>query len=126
MSADPLSFFFEPLVLHLQPADLLVELGFVILLRTRGLPALEEAGGAVEEVAFPVADLRGVDAEAGGELLGGLDALVGFEGDLRLEVGGVLLPFSHRRKWAEARCAGCGRCLTPLSDNWGPLHSTGF
>src|SRR5829696_7323757 len=82
--------FFQPLDLHVEPADLLVQLGL------HGLPLLalalaavaEQALGAVEELLLPLADLDGMDLERLGELGDGLGLLGGLRGDLGFEGAG--------------------------------------
>src|SRR5215218_6444585 len=85
--------FFQPLDLHVEPADLLVELGL------HGLPLLalplpsvaEQALGPVEELLLPLADLDGMDLVRLGEFGDGLGLLGGLQGDLGLEGGRVAL-----------------------------------
>src|SRR5215217_7432066 len=85
--------FFQPLDLHVEPADLLVQLGL------HGLPFLaltlpavaEQALGPVEELLLPLADLDGMDLERLGEFGDGLGLLGGLQGDLGLEGGRVAL-----------------------------------
>ena len=55
----------------------------------------EEGGSTIEQLAFPMTDLSRMDVEARGELLRGLDAFEGFQGDLRFELEGMLLAFCH-------------------------------
>lgn len=85
--------FFEPLKLHLEAANLLVEfclqgVGLFVLGR---VPAREELRGAVEELALPLTDLAWMNAELAGQLGCRLGALGGFEGDFRLEGRRVVL-----------------------------------
>src|SRR5215207_9016295 len=85
--------FFQPLDLHVEPADLLVQLGL------HGLPLLalalaavaEQALDPVEELLLPLADLDGMDLVRLGELGDGLGLLGGLQGDLGLEGGRVAL-----------------------------------
>src|SRR5581483_9239444 len=77
-------FFFQPLDLHLEAADLLVELGLdglaVLLL---AFPSVTEKGvDAVEELLLPLADLDRVDLERLRELGDGLVLLGGLQRDL--------------------------------------------
>ena len=81
--------FFQPLDLHVEPADLLVEFGL------EGLPVVavaaaaiaEEGLDAVEELLLPLTDLDGVDLVRLGEFGDGLGLLGGLQGDLGLEGG---------------------------------------
>src|SRR5205814_9625668 len=75
-SAEVGSFFFEPLQLHLEPTDLLVEFGHLLLL----LPALlgrplEQRLGAVEQAPLPLMHLRGMDAKLAGQFADGVQLL---------------------------------------------------
>src|SRR5581483_9726265 len=81
--------------LHLEPADLLEQLGLLALGSGGGglRPVLEDAGRPGKELLLPVVDEGGVDAELGGHLV---DGLVALEGDLGLEGRRVLLPLRHR------------------------------
>ena len=82
-------FFFQPLEVHLQPADLLEEFGGVgPVVRLATLAALGEEGlGPLEQGLLPVADERGVQAVLGRQLVGGAVALDRGQGDLGLERG---------------------------------------
>src|SRR5581483_5102836 len=84
--------------LHLEPADLLEQLGLLALGSGGGglRPVLEDAGRPGKELLLPVVDEGGVDAELGGHLVDGLVALEGGQGDLGLEGRRVLLPLRHR------------------------------
>src|SRR3954452_441628 len=79
--------FLQPLDLHVEPADLLEELGLpsqgVVLVATATIA--EEGLGAVEELLLPLTDLDGVDPVGLGELGEGLVLLGGLDGDLGLE-----------------------------------------
>ena len=81
------SAFFQPLDLHVEPADLLEELGLpgqrVVLVATATIA--EEGLGAVEELLLPLTDLDRVDPVGLGELGEGLVLLGGLDGDLGLE-----------------------------------------
>src|ERR1700712_3579212 len=67
------SFFFEPLQLHLQPADLLEQLGLSGLGVRRGRLGLggsgEEALGPGQELLLPAVDQRRVDAVVAGQFV---------------------------------------------------------
>src|SRR5205085_9221599 len=64
------SFFFHPLQLHLEPPDLLEQLGLLAVGRRGDLgPALEDGGRPGQELLLPVVDQRRVDAELGGHLV---------------------------------------------------------
>src|SRR4051812_11590054 len=88
--------FFQPFDLHVEPADLLVQLGL------HGLPLLalalasvaEQALGAVEELLLPLADLDGVDLIRLGEFGDGLGLLGGLQGNLGLEGGRMPFAFA--------------------------------
>jgi hypothetical protein len=56
-------FFFQPLDLHLEPADLLVELGLdrLALVVVAAAAVLEQGLDTVQELLLPLADLDGVD-----------------------------------------------------------------
>src|SRR5262249_48832764 len=87
------NFFFQPLDLHVEPADLLVEFGLegfalVVLAATA---VGEERLGAVEELLLPVADLDRVDLEGLGQLGQGPGLLGGLQGDPGLEGRGISL-----------------------------------
>ena len=59
------SFFFQPRRLHLQAADLLVQLrdqGVLVLRRAAAIVG-EQLRRAVKQTPFPLADLRGMHAE---------------------------------------------------------------
>src|SRR5215207_928082 len=85
--------FFQPFDLHVEPADLLVQLGL------HGLPLLalalaavaEQALDPVEELLLPLAVLDGMDLERLRQLGDGLGLLGGLQGDLGLEGGRVAL-----------------------------------
>jgi hypothetical protein len=65
------SFFFEPLQFHLQPADLLEQLGLAGLGVSRGRlgRAAEDTLGPGQELLLPPVDERRVDAVMPGELV---------------------------------------------------------
>src|SRR3954447_16954164 len=79
--------FLQPLDLHVEPADLLEELGLpdqgVVVVATATIA--EEGLGAVDELLLPLTDLDGVDPVRLGELGEGLVLLGGLDGDLGLE-----------------------------------------
>ena len=64
-SAAAGNFFFQPLDLHVEPTDLLVELGLdgQALVPFATAAVAEERFGAVEELLLPLADLDRVDLE---------------------------------------------------------------
>src|SRR5215213_222483 len=86
-------FFFQPLDLHLEAADLLVELGLdgLSVLAFVLPPVAEEGIDAVKELLLPLADLDGMDLERLRQLGDGLGLLGGLQGDLGLEGGRVAL-----------------------------------
>ena len=79
-SAAAGNFFFQPLDLHVEPTDLLVQFGLegLALVPLASTAVAEERLGAVEELLLPLADLHRVDLEGlrqlgqGPGLLGGL------------------------------------------------------
>src|SRR4029453_6574191 len=80
-------FFFEPLQLHVEASDLLVQRrGVGAAWSVAGVGgSLEEFGGVGEELLAPLVDLVGVDAELGGEFGDGACLLESSERDLGLE-----------------------------------------
>ena len=76
--------FFEPMEFHLQAPDLLAQLGFSLLglLQRPAAVSLEEGSTRLHELAFPLADLVGVDACFTRKLRQRLVALDGFQCDL--------------------------------------------
>src|SRR6185312_2753836 len=86
-------FFFHPGQLHLEPADLLVQLGLELLgVGSAGRrPGLEEPLQAVEELLLPLADLDRMDLMVLGQLGDRLLLLGGLQGDLGLECRRVSL-----------------------------------
>src|ERR1700704_1214052 len=81
--------FSQPLDLHVEPADLLVEFGLVgqLLLALAAAAVAEERLGTVEELLLPLTDLDGVDLIRLGEFGDGPGLLGGLQGDLGLEGG---------------------------------------
>ena len=65
-SAEAGNFFFQPLDLHLEPADLLVKLGLdrLALVVVVAAAVAEQRFDAVQELLLPFADLDGVDLES--------------------------------------------------------------
>ncbi len=92
-------FFFEPLQLHLQPADLLEQLGLAGLGVVRGGlgPFGEELLGPGQERLLPGVDERRVDIELPGQLVDGTVPLGGGQGDPGLERRRVDLPLACPR-----------------------------
>jgi hypothetical protein len=88
--------FFQPFDLHVEPPDLLEELGLTDkLLVAFALTAVaEERLDAIKELLLPLADLDGVDLEGLGEFGGGPGLLGGLECDSGLEGGGMTLVFA--------------------------------
>lgn len=89
------SFFFQPLQFHLQAANVFVEFGFMGVLLGTWAPLGEEFRCSVEQLAFPVCNLAGVDRESGRERGGGFEAFEGFEGDFGFELGRALFTLWH-------------------------------
>ena len=91
--------FFEPLQLHLQPPDLLEQLGLLglsLLLVLALLAPGEQLAGALQQLLLPLADLDRVDGVVGGDLLDRLAATDRLHGDLGLELGTVGAVLAHR------------------------------
>jgi hypothetical protein len=86
-SAEGGNFFFEPLELHLEPPDLLEELGLAGLGVRRGRlgRTAEDPLGADEKLLLPAVDQRRMDAVVSGQFVDRAVALVGGQRDLRLE-----------------------------------------
>ena len=99
-SAPAGSFFFQPLDLHVEPSDLLVELGLdgQALVVFAAAAVAEERLGPVNELLLPLADLDRVDLEdpcqlgQGPGLLGGLQGDFGLERGRMSRLGGATLP----------------------------------
>jgi hypothetical protein len=92
-SAAAGSFFFQPLDLRLEPADLLIKLGLdrLAVVVVAAASVLEEGLDPVQELLLPLADLDRVDLKGRGQLGQGLGLLDSLQGDLRLETGGMSL-----------------------------------
>src|SRR6516162_6523979 len=92
-SAAAGSFFFQPLDLHVEPSDLLVELGLegqaLVLLAAATI--VEQRFDAIQELLLPLADLDWVDLEGPRQLGQGPGLLDGLQGDLGLEGGRMTL-----------------------------------
>src|SRR5882672_7664027 len=94
VSAEAGNFFFQPVEFHVEPADLLEELGFARLLGRvlLGLIArLEKAGRAGEQLLLPNLNLGRMHIEKHAELLGRFLPLVRRNGALGLELGAAAL-----------------------------------
>jgi hypothetical protein len=91
--------FFEPLQLHLEPADLLEQLGLAGLGVSRGRlrRAAEDPLGPGQELLLPAVDQGRVDLELPGQLVGRAIPLEGGQGDLGLERRRVDLPLARHR-----------------------------
>src|SRR5215831_11793017 len=92
-SAAAGNFFFQPLDLHVEPSNLLVEFGLEgqTLVPLTAAAVAEERFDAVEELLLPLADLDRVDLEGPGQLGQGPGLLDGLQGDLGLEGGRMAL-----------------------------------
>src|SRR6185437_14194426 len=88
--------FFQPLDLHVEPADLLVEFCLVglLVLAFAAAAVAKERLGAVEKLLLPLTDLHGVDLIRLGEFGDGPGLLGGLQGDLGLEGGCMPLAFA--------------------------------
>src|SRR3982751_5079129 len=98
-SAEGGNFFFDPLELHLEPADLLVQLGLTGLGVRRGrlCRALKDPGRSGEQLLLPGVDQRRVDAVMTRQLVDSAVALVRGQSDLGLEGPPVDLPLARHR-----------------------------
>jgi hypothetical protein len=88
----------HPLQLHLEPADLLVQLRLhdLAIDRRRLAAVSEHLLRSCQQVLLPAVNQRRVDAELTGRLVDRPISLECRQGDLRLEGRGVRLPFpSH-------------------------------
>jgi len=97
-ASEQLRFFFEPLQLHLELADLLEQLsllGLTLLLVLALLAAGEQLAGAIQKLPLPLADLDGVDGVISGDLLDRLAATDRLHGDLGLELGAMGAALAH-------------------------------
>jgi hypothetical protein len=85
--------FFQPLDFHVEPSDLLVELGLEgqALVPLAAAAVAEERLDAVEELLLPLADLDGVDLEGLRQFGQGPGLLGGLQGDLGIEGGRIAL-----------------------------------
>src|SRR5271155_3464066 len=83
--------FFQPLNFHVEPADLLEELGLagLFLLMFATTAVAKQGLDVVQELLLPLADLDRMDLERLGEFRSGLGLLGGLQGDFRLEGGGM-------------------------------------
>src|SRR2546423_6755439 len=106
-------FFFEPVQFHLEPADLLVELGLDgLVVLGSGLAAVaEQVLGASQELLLPGVDQGGVDGVLAGQLVDRLVSLEGRQGHLGLERCRMSLPLTCHRfplSWtAYSSLVGC-------------------
>jgi hypothetical protein len=85
--------FFQPLELHVEPTDLLVEFGLegLALVVLAATAVTEERLGAVEELLLPLTDLDRVDLKGVGQLGQDPGLLGGLQGDPSLEGRGISL-----------------------------------
>ena len=91
--------FFEPLKLHLEPADLLEQLsllGLPLVLVLSLLAPDEQLAGSIEQLPLPLAHLDWMDGMVGGDLLDRLAATDRLHGDPGLELGTVGAALAHR------------------------------
>ena len=106
---EQLRFFFEPLQLHLQLADLLEQLSLLDL-ALAGVLALfasgEQLAGAIEELPLPLAHLDRVDGVISGDFLDRLAATNRLHGDSSLELRAVGAALAH---WWEPRSGAVPR-----------------
>src|SRR5208283_3381832 len=92
------NFFFQPLQFHLEPSDLLVQIGFYTLavLLVLGVVA-ENLRSFFEQLLFPLADLVRVDTVFACKFAEGFYPLYGFQSDLELELSGETPSFNRHR-----------------------------
>ena len=92
------SFFFKKVVLYLESADLFIQLGLEVSLALVGPNSgwVKEPFSALQQLAFPVANLRGMDPVVLGQLAGDFQPLEGFERHFSFELGRMLFPSTHR------------------------------
>ena len=92
------SFFFKKVVLYLESADLFIQLRLQVSLALVGPNSawVKEPFSALQQLAFPVANLRGMDPVVLGQLAGGFQPLEGFERHFSFELGRMLFPSTHR------------------------------
>src|SRR5262249_8892793 len=83
--------FFQPLDLHVEPADLLIEFGLEGLALVSVAAIAEQRFDAVQELLLPLADLDRVDLKRLPQFGEGPGLLGGFQGDPGLEGRGVAL-----------------------------------
>src|SRR4029453_13087281 len=95
-SGDRSDFFFEPLQLHFEPADLLEQFGLLGLGAGRGRLAAvaEDLVGPGEQLLLPGVDQGRVDPVLAGQLVDGPVSLEGGQGHLGLERRRVLFPLT--------------------------------
>src|SRR5437870_4293527 len=98
-SAEAGRFFFDPIQLHFEAADLLVELGLdgLVVLGSGLAAVLEQALGAGQEVLLPGVDQGGVDGVLAGQLVDRLVPLERRQGHLGLERCRMSLPLTSHR-----------------------------
>ena len=82
------SFFFQPLQLHLQPADLLVQFGFPhrLLALAVGRAVAEHRRPLSQQLFLPSADLVGMDVVLPGDLIDRLGSFDRFQGHREFEL----------------------------------------
>ena len=92
------SYFFKKGVLYLESAELFIQLGLEVSLALVGPNSgwVKEPFSALQQLAFPVANLRGMDPVVLGQLAGGFQPLEGFERHFSFELGRMLFPSTHR------------------------------
>ena len=97
-SREPGSFFFKKVVLYLESADLFIQLGLEVSLALVGPNSgwVKEPFSALQQLAFPVANLRGMDPVVLGQLAGGFQPLEGFERHFSFDLDRMLCPSTHR------------------------------
>jgi hypothetical protein len=92
-SIGSVSFFFQPLQIHLESSDLLIEFGLegFVLSQLLGGRRTKNRGSLVQQLTFPLANLARMHSMLAGELIYRLIVLDGFHRYLKLELGGMPL-----------------------------------
>src|SRR2546423_2482125 len=98
-STEAGSFFFDPVQLHFEPADLLIELGLhgLVILGSRLAAVAEQLLGAGQELLLPGVDQGGVDAVLAGQFVDRPVPLEGRQSHLSLERRCMSLPLTCHR-----------------------------
>ena len=119
-------FFLKPLQFHLQPPDLLVELGHQggLVVGPAGPGAPEDLGQPLQQLLLPAVDLAGVDGELVGQLVDRLPFAQSLQGHLGLELRRMRLAFPRHPSPSGQWVGGRKVSLSHLSRIWGTLPSS--